>query len=268
VTDDPGERARRARVGPRELAVTVTPRYRLMRWLDRLVVRSLFDVRVEGLERWPAPPFQLVCTHHSGWDPMILIAVVPAQPRITWFGPREADFSRGFKNRVMAFFGGVIPFNPEKTTLVSAVRAVRRVFDAGGVLGIFAEGRVGFRESALLQFEEGAVAFASAAAVPIVPCAITGSAELWFRKRVTVRMGDPIPSAEHRGAVGRAALEGLVVQALEALLPATEPRLPRRRPLAWIGEILDGSDDRERHARYREEREERATRTPHDPQVR
>jgi 1-acyl-sn-glycerol-3-phosphate acyltransferase len=243
---------RALRTGPRELAVTVTPRYRLMRTLDVLVVRLLFDIRTEGLERWPAAPFQLVCNHHSGWDPMIAIAATPSVPRITWFGPREEDFSRGFKNRVMAFFGGVVPFNPEKTTLVSAVRAVRRVFEAGGVLGIFAEGRVGFDETDLLPFEEGAVAFATAAGVPIVPCALVGTSELWFRRRVVVRFGDPIPTTGTRGAQARAALQEQVRDAFRALLPAVPPRLSSRRPLTWIGEILDGEEDRIRHRAWRE----------------
>jgi 1-acyl-sn-glycerol-3-phosphate acyltransferase len=243
------ERARRT--GPRELSVDVTLRFRAARWLSRAVVRLLFDVRSEGLDRWPPAPFLLVSNHHSGWDPIIVIAVTPARPRITWFGPKEADFSRGFKNRAMAVIGGVIPYNPEKTNLVSAVRAVRRVFAAGGVLGIFAEGRGGYREAELLPFEEGAVAFASASGVPIVPCALVGTSELWFRRRVVFRCGEPIATQRLRGASGRAELERGVREAMEELLPKAEPRLPRRRPLAWIGEIFDGPQDRERHRRAR-----------------
>src|SRR5690606_34054184 len=150
---------RERRTGPRTLDVHVTLRYRL-EWIGlRLLIGGPFDGRVSGLEHWPKAPFQLVSNHHNGWDPMILMGSCPMEPRITWFGPIEADFSRGFKNRVMGFFGGMIPYSPDGTTLTSAVRAVRRVFAARGVLGIFAEGRIGFRESELLPFEEGAAAF-------------------------------------------------------------------------------------------------------------
>jgi 1-acyl-sn-glycerol-3-phosphate acyltransferase len=231
------------RTGPRELSVSVTPRYRLMWGLVRAVVRLLFDVRVTGLEHWPAPPFQVVANHHNGWDPLLVIAVVPVEPRITWFGPKEADFSRGFKNRVMAFFGGMIPYNPDKTTLTSAVRAVRRVFAADGVLGIFAEGRIGFHERELLPFEDGAAAFAVASGVPVVPCAIVGSTDLWFRKRVDVRFGSPIATESVRGREARAALEERIRTSVEALLPATEPRMPRRRPLAFLSDLLNGAED-------------------------
>ena len=240
---DSAERARRT--GPRELGVEVTTRYRVMRWLDVLVVRLLFDIRTEGLDRWPAAPFCLVLNHHNGWDPMLALAATPETPRVTWFGPKEADFSRGFRNRVMAFVGGVIPYNPEKTTLTSAVRAAAASSPAA-VLGIFAEGTVGFRETELLPFEEGAVAFAAASGVPIVPCAIVGSTFMWFRKRVVFRYGDPILTAEARGREAREALDGTVRAAMLALLPTTEPRLPRRRPLRVLGDLLTGPADLER----------------------
>src|SRR4029077_6639509 len=125
--------------------------------------------------------------------------------------------------------------------------------EADVVLAIFLEGRVGFSESELLPFEGGAVAFASASGVPIVPCAILGTSELWFRRRATVRFGEPIPTEGLRGASGRIELESRLRDRMVALLPSEEPRLPRRRPLAWVGELLDGSEDRERHRRHREQ---------------
>ena len=235
------DRARRT--GPRALDVTVTRRYRAMWGVVRLLIRLLFDVRVTGTERWPAAPFQIVANHHNGFDPLIVIGALPLEPRITWFGPREADFSHGFKNRLMAFFGGVIPYSPDGTTLTSAVRAVRRVFDAGGVLAIFAEGRIGFRETELLPFEDGAAAFAVAAGVPVVPCAIVGTTQLWFRRRVDVRFGEPIATTGIRGRAGRIELDGRIRSAIATMLPPAEPRVPPRRPLSFLTDVLNGPDD-------------------------
>ena len=229
--------------GPRELNVAVTWRYRLEWWLSRAVMRLLFDVRATGLEHWPEPPFQLVLNHHNGFDPMLVMAATPLEPRITWFGPREADFSRGFKNRVMGFFGGMIPYHPEHTTLTSAVRAVRRVFASDGVLGIFAEGRIGFRESELLPFEEGAAAFAASSGVPVVPCAIVGSTHLWFRRRIEIRFGPPLQTDVARGRAAREELDARIRNAVAALLPPTELALPRRRPLGFLTDLLNGADD-------------------------
>ena len=207
-------------------------------------MRALFDVRAAGLERWPAPPFQLVANHHNGFDPMLVMAVVPIEPRITWFGPKEADFSRGFKNRVMAFVGGMIPYNPDKTTLTSAVRAVRRVFEADGVLGIFAEGRIGFRETELLSVRgrrgrlrrhlrrPGRAVRHRRLHPPVVPHAASRSA--------SVSPSRPMPSA-----AARPATRWRPASAMRSppSCPTDEPRLPRRRPLAFLTDLLNGADD-------------------------
>jgi 1-acyl-sn-glycerol-3-phosphate acyltransferase len=233
------ERARRT--GPRELSVAVTWRYRIMWRANRLLMSALFRIRSKGIEHLPPAPYLLVCNHHNGFDPMIVMAVTPIAPRITWFGPKEADFSRGFKNRVMAFFGGVIPYHPEKTTLMSAVRAVRRVFAVRGVLGICAEGRVGFDERVLLPFEEGAASFAAASQVPVVPCAIIGSSRLWLGRRIVVRFGASLEVGRARDRAARATLEERIRDAVAALLPSAEPRLPRVRPLeGLLTDLLNG----------------------------
>jgi 1-acyl-sn-glycerol-3-phosphate acyltransferase len=93
------------------------------------------------------------------------------------------------------------------------------------------------------------VAFASASGVPIVPCAVVGSVDLWFRRRVTVRFGEPVATAGMRGALGRAEIEERARQALADLLPEREPRLPAFQPLASLGLALDGAEDRERRRR-------------------
>jgi 1-acyl-sn-glycerol-3-phosphate acyltransferase len=240
---------RTRRTGPREVSVAVDRRWWLLWHGNRALVRLLYDVRAVGLDHWPPTPFCLVLNHHNGWDPLLVMAVSPLAPRVTWFGPKEADFSRGFKNRLMAFFGGVIPYHPHKTTLTSAVRSVRRVFAAGGVLGIFAEGQAGFRESELLPFEEGAVAFSAAAGVPVVPGVVIGSTFLWFRRRVVIRFGQPIPTAGVRDRAARAALEERLRAAMRELLPAEEPTVPRRRPLQRIGDALTGRQALERRRR-------------------
>jgi 1-acyl-sn-glycerol-3-phosphate acyltransferase len=203
----------------------------------------LYRVRAVEVERVPAAPYCLVLNHHSGWDPLLVISVSPLAPRITWFGPKEADLTRGVRNRVINFFGCAIPFDPATSSLTGAARSVRRVFDADGVLGIFAEGQVGFRETELLPFKEGAVVFATASGVPIVPAAVVGSTYLWLGRQVEIRFGDPIPTAGVKGHTARDALEERVRAACEALLPDSEPALPRLRPLRVLGDLFTGGAD-------------------------
>ncbi len=102
---------------------------------------------------------------------------------------------------------------------------------------------MGFHETELLPFKEGAVVFATASAVPIVPAAIVGSTYLWLGRQVEIRFGDPIPTAGIHGKVARDALERRVRDACEALLPDAEPTLPRFQPLRVLGDVFTGGAD-------------------------
>ena len=220
-------------------------RYRLMWLLVRLLVRGLFRVRTDGVERWPQPPFCIVLNHHNAWDPLIVMTAAPRRPRITWFGPRVSveEWGRIPQYRLMAWFGGTIPIDPQKATLTSAVRAVRGVFATGGVLGIFAEGHGYFRETRLEPFEDGAVAFAAAAGVPIVPAVVVGSTYLWFGKRLRVGFAAPIPTAGLRGPEARAELTERVRSAMIAMLPAGEPPGPDGHRWKLLTDLFHGPED-------------------------
>jgi hypothetical protein len=76
-----------------------------------------------------------------------------------------------------------------------------------------------------------------------VPCAIVGSTEVWFRKRIQVRFGEPLATGGIRGREARADLETRLRRAVAALLPADEPAMPRRRPLRFLTDLLNGADD-------------------------
>jgi 1-acyl-sn-glycerol-3-phosphate acyltransferase len=247
ATPEPAAADGGRQIGAHLLGVEVTWRYRLEWFLVRLLVGVLFRVRADGLERWPPAPFQLATNHHSGWDPLLVMAISPLRPRVTWFGPKEVDFSKGFKNRVMGFFGGMIPFNPAKTNLGSSVRAVQRVFDAGGVLAIAAEGTLGFRESELLPLQGGATVFAALSGVPVVPCAIVGSSTLWWRKEVVIRFGAPIPVDREADREARDAIAEGVRAGITALLPHDEPAYPARRPgCVFLTDVFNGPGERRR----------------------
>jgi hypothetical protein len=60
---------------------------------------------------------------------------------------------------------------------------------------------------------------------------------------VEVRFGDPIPTDGARGHAARDALEEEVRAACRALLPETEPTLPRFQPLRVIGDLFTGGAD-------------------------
>lgn len=160
-----------------------------------LLVRALFRVRVEGLERLPAGP-ALLCFNHQSWlDPFVLMASLPWRPRLYFFGPREEDMSRGMRNRLMIWTGTAIPFRPEKDDLMGVTRRVAAILTAGNVVAIAGEGRIHAGERELLPLDEGAAFFAIRSGVPLVPVAVNGTSWLAFGRRLRVRVGEPIATA-------------------------------------------------------------------------
>ncbi len=170
----------------------LTLRYWITRAIAALVARGYVRIRLEGLERLPSGPYLLCASHQSWADPFILLAVLPWRPRVYLFGPKEEDMSVGFRNRLMRWAGNAVPYRPGKNDLLDATRRVRKVFEAGGVLAVFGEGRIHAGEAELLPIQEGAAYFAMRSRVPIVPLAINGTSWLAFGRRVRVRVGEPI----------------------------------------------------------------------------
>jgi 1-acyl-sn-glycerol-3-phosphate acyltransferase len=72
---------------------------------------------------------------------------------------------------------------------------VDRCLELGGAVAIFPEGNYGQKEGELLPFHRGFAHFAIKASVPVVPVALSGTKDLWFRKRIRVVVGKPIPTA-------------------------------------------------------------------------
>ena len=215
-------------------------RYRLMKIVLWLIVHAYLRFRFEGRERLPVPPYVL-CFNHLDWaDPLILVAVLPSPRRIYFFGPREADMRIGWKNRLMAFVGNCVPFQPDKSHMLETARRVKEVIAAGYPLAIAGEGRVAEREDEVLPLNEGAAYFAIQNQVPLATVAINGTRWLRFGKRIRVRIGAPIVTAGLRPT--REEIERLTAQAhgiLEELAQGyRDPIRPSRFDL-WLTELFN-----------------------------
>ena len=56
-------------------------------------------------------------------------------------------------------------------------------------------------------------------------------------------MESPAEGKGRRAATARAALQEEIRSAIGALLPATEPPVPKRRPMRFLNDLFDGADD-------------------------
>ena len=170
-------------------------RFRLARFLLRLILGTLLRVRVEGWDRLPPNgPYLLACNHLSWVDPFLLLGWLPASPRVHFLGRRSAVYNRAWKRWILRVMGGVIPV--ETGDLGHVSEAVGAVLRRGGVVAIFPEGRTGAAEGRLQPLRRGVAHFAAGHQVPVVAVGLAGTLELWRGKPVTIRVGRTLPPAE------------------------------------------------------------------------
>ncbi|HEY9851419.1 MAG TPA: 1-acyl-sn-glycerol-3-phosphate acyltransferase [Leptolyngbyaceae cyanobacterium] len=199
----------------------------LRRLIVRTFIHALFEVKVEYPERIPQFPAILAPNHLSHFDPLLILAEVPARPFYYILGDSRSLYNKRWKRLLLRLSQDTIPLDrlwkeevavmegakcdrPDLTELANAIaqnvptgnsiEALRRldtiiqdILAAGDGIVIFPEGRLGNREGELrLPFKRGTVIYALRGGVPIVPVAIIGTQDLYLRKQLTLRFGKPL----------------------------------------------------------------------------
>lgn len=214
-------------------------RVRLVRAFCMLAVRLALSLRVEGRDRLPRTP-AILCFNHLSWvDPIVLLAVLPGRPKVAMFGPKESDMTKGGRNRLIVWAGFGIPYRPDRNDLIETTRRVQRTLRDGWSIAIAGEGRIHRGERELLPLMDGTAYFALRAGVPIVPIAVNGTSWIGFRRRVRVRVGEPLVPAGRPSRENVDALTEQTAVALRALVADFEDPPPPGPLGRWLTELFN-----------------------------
>lgn len=176
---------------PVQRKATVT--YRVARVLLLPVLRMLFDIRVTGRANLPANAGFVLIANHLNWvDSFVISAVLPAEPRLHFLGDPTMLQTHAWQWRFIRSIGGYIPVNKAEGSGPALYRHVDRCLQRGGVVALYPEGHFGAAEGTVGAFKKGFAHFALTNHVPVVPVALSGTKDLWLRKRVHVVVGTPI----------------------------------------------------------------------------
>lgn len=195
--------------------------YRLSRIVLIPVLRLLFSFDVKGRENIPHAGNYVVIANHLNWpDEFTLLYLFPVEPRLHFLADPTILVTRKFQWWLVRTTGGYVPVVRERHGDVTLFRHVDRALEVGGAVAIFPEANYGPAEGELLPFHKGFAHFAIKAHVPVIPVALSGTKDLWLRKRIKVVIGAPIPTdgqdADH--------LTELAFEHMKAILPAySEP---------------------------------------------
>jgi 1-acyl-sn-glycerol-3-phosphate acyltransferase len=201
-----------------------TAGFRIARLAIGPLYHLLFRLRVSGRQQIPRDgPYVLISNHLNWLDPFTLLLAFPSEPRLHFLADPEDLVKNRWHWWIVRQVGGYVPVDMNRRGDRLLFDQVRRALDVRAVVAIFPEAAYGPREGELLPFRKGFAHFAIGAGVPVLPVALSGTKDLWLRKRIELRVGEPI------------AVEGLTVDELADLARARMADLlpPYVEPPGW-----------------------------------
>ena len=191
--------------------------YRIVRLVAIPLLHFFFCFDVEGLGNVPWTGTYVVIANHLNWlDEFALLMLLPIEPRLHFLANPTILVTRKVQWFLVRKTGGFVPVVQGRHGDPALFRHVDRALEVGGAVAIFPEGNFGPAEGELMPFKKGFAHFAIKAKVPVVPVALSGTKDLWFRKRIRVVIGEPLQPAGHDVE----SLAAAAYETMKALMPA------------------------------------------------
>ena len=205
--------------------------YRLLRLVWRVAAALLRSrLELEGIEHLPRTVrgrraggwIAAVVPHRTWIDPFVPWILLPERPRFFFFGDARTMARSPLRRFLLRRLGGVIPIpaGRDPRTVEIHLDAARRVLEAGGVFMLMPETGPASKPGELRRLGGGMAYMALRNRAPIVPIVLGGNDELYFGRRVILRV---LPALDPWRLAGLASAD-----ALPAPGSSAERRLARR----------------------------------------
>ncbi|MGY0620082.1 MFS transporter [Lysobacter sp. A378] len=201
---------------------TIVPEF-LMRFLSWVLVRTLYRLRVQGIDHIPDEGAALVvCNHVSYMDALLLAACIPRPVRfVMYYKIFNVPVMRWIFRTAKAIPIAGAKENPE--LMQRAFDEIDAALADGQVVGIFPEGRL-TSDGEIAAFKSGVEKILERRQVPVIPMALRGMwTSMWSRRETRLgRMRVPRRFRAQVEVVVASPLEGAHVDAgvLEAKVRA------------------------------------------------
>src|ERR1700730_1616919 len=196
--------------------------YRILRLIAVPLLHLFFRFDVEGRENITPEGNYIVIAHHLNWlGAFAILLLFPVEPRLHFLANPTLLVTRKFQWWLIRTTGGYVPVVRARHGDPTLFQHVDRCLAVGGAVAIFPEADYGPAEGELLPFKKGFAHFAIKAGVPVVPVALSGTKDLWLRKRIRVIIGPPLlPEGHDPASLTEAALQRIK----ELMTKYQEPR--------------------------------------------
>lgn len=158
-------------------------------------MKLFFNWKVSGLDTLPEGRPCVIIANHLNWiDAWALLLLLPIEPRIHFLANPANLVKHRFDWWLVQQVGGYIPVDLTRRAGPELYAQVNKCLERGGIVAIFPEAAYGPREGDMQAMKRGFAYFAVDNHVPVVPVALSGTKDLWLRKRISVMVGAPISS--------------------------------------------------------------------------
>jgi 1-acyl-sn-glycerol-3-phosphate acyltransferase len=171
--------------------------YVLRHWMWRLISKVSGGLTVSG--KWRASGGCIVVANHSSHaDTAVLLAALPPKAKPVFGAAADYWFDVPVRRFIATSLAGVLPVRRTGGGSFDALLAAARpALKAGRTVVIYPEGTRS-SDGNIGEFRSGALRLARECGVPIVPVAVTGTADVlpkggrWSPAPMQVRIGEPI----------------------------------------------------------------------------
>lgn len=207
----------------------------------RFLLQNVFRVHVFQEDPLPGRNVIIAANHHNWVDPLIITFFWPTDLDLMYIGPREDNANTAWKKWLYDRYPGVI-LTAQRWGWPgrNAYRSVLEGLMNGKTLLIFPEGDAFAAEGEVQPFANGAIHFAMKTGTPIIPVGLCGTAELYYKKNLLMRIGAPlfVPQASQIHKAQLAEIKLTLQEEISGLIRGYHDPQVARKPMRWLTHLI------------------------------
>jgi len=200
--------------------------YRILKAIINFLVSILVKIKVTGYQNFDKnQQYVIVCNHTSWLDLIMLIAKTPRTFQLVSLAERAGAYQQKF----IKYFikkGDIKLIEIDRTSQGSRMAGLAQIIkkaNEGYPVVILPEGRINRDTKRLYPFYKGVFFAAVKTGLPILPVYVRGTEKVYFRRRINMNFGAPIPVDKNESA------EDLAIRTYHHMMDNVKPEVPKNR---------------------------------------